>query len=317
MILFAFAVGLADILGHAPGFTPLLVLTLLAVTTARFIPPAGWRYVFGGMLALSVLIAALAIAQVIAGYTFFAPRARGPFGSPNFLSYYAVLHFFLALYMRAGSRWQRLWGACAAANLVALALSQSLGSVLGITAGMAVIVVSRYPRRVPEFLALASLSFAALANLTFVSATRPTLLSDPRIGIWLQGLRIAHWRLLFGYGQRNFFVLPNYTHFYNVGIEALVAAGVVGLAAGVWMLWSGFRATRHLQKKEGTILCALLVAWSINGMFIYNTTESVLPLYAVLAYLRSVVNRDVADRAALIDKDEPLVHGAFGSRHAG
>ena len=84
-------------------------------------------------------------------------------------------------------------------------------------------------------------------------------------------------------------------------LDWLVAAGVPGLAAGCWMLAEGMRRAR-----QAPALLAFLAAWTVNGLFMFDTPGTSIPLFLVLAWLASV-SGDVAHGAAGIDEDHPFL----------
>src|SRR5690242_8459768 len=61
------------------------------------LPDRAWNILIAVVITLAVAVAAVAAIQVAEGF----PRALGPFGSPNYLGFYAVLHVGLALAWRS------------------------------------------------------------------------------------------------------------------------------------------------------------------------------------------------------------------------
>lgn len=295
---------------------PLLDIAAFWTCCVYLIPTRAWRWIVVGMVAISVVVSLGAMAQVYAESSWFLARAHGGFSSPNFLAGYAVLHIFLAGFLRPAARRSWLCDVAIACNIAAVGFSQSLGGIIACGAGFAVLVAYKYPRRVPEFFAAAALIFVLFANMTYVAHTRGALLDDPRLSIWLEGLKIARWRLLFGYGEQSFLAPSGYVHFYNDAIACLIMAGVAGLAAAVWVLGSAARATYHTPNaKEGLALRAFLFAWVANGVFIYSTPETLFPLGVVLSYLVSL-HRNVAHAARGIDDRQTSLYRRRASRWA-
>lgn len=288
---------LADYLTHIPSGR-IGVLTTLTLLGATLLSPRAWSRIFAAMLVWSIVQALIAIAQ-----TPFSYRPEALFGSPNFFAGYAALHLFLALAVYREH--PRLAVVAVGANIAALTLAQSRGAFLGAAAGLLLIVGVRRPKGIPALLLSGAVAWFWIFHLHAGMA-------EPRWDIWRQGLQIAKWRLLLGYGQQNFLILPNFEHLYNVALEMLVGAGIVGLAAGAWMLLEAGRAAAYRQRDEALALQALLLCWVVTGMFIYNTPGTVLPLYAALGYL--AVNRDKADLAALVHNRQPLEDDAVGHR---
>lgn len=295
VLTFAAIIGLADLLGNSHGYLGLLSLVAAFFALQR-LGPAGWRRLLAAMLALSVAIAALAVIQ-----THYMPRSRGPFVSANFLAGYAVLHVFLALHVWGRTGRPLLAGAAILANGLALALSQGRGGILAFGAGM----VAYLGRGRPRLAAVAGCAMLAIAIA--VSLGRGEGATDPRFGIWRLALQAASQKLLLGWGQEGVLigtlrpagsdiVFGGVAVFYNVALEWLLAGGILGLAAGIWIIVEGLLAARRQPA-----LLAFLVAWLADGMFIFTTPGTSIPLFVVLAYLASERRQIVDVAAARVD----------------
>lgn len=279
----------------------------------RTLSPRGWRWLFVAAMILSVAVAALAVAQVI----LWMPRARGPFASPNFLGAYAVLMFFLAWHagvaqlveqgsckpqVARSNRGRWLHGIIIA-NLLSVALSQSRGALMALGAGLIVIAWSCRRLR----LAASLTTIAALAAIPFI---RPGT-TDPRMEIWSLGWQAAQQRLLLGWGQGGV-AIGGLDSFYSIPLEWLLASGILGVAAGAWLLAeAALAAQRHKQPNEvanrretretqegnehakghidmpvdGHAPLAFLAAWFVQGLVLFGHPATYIPLVAVLAYL--------------------------------
>jgi len=278
-LAFAAAVGLADIVGPGRQAGGLVLLTGWFLG-ARLLPPRAWRGLLTAALALSVAIAALAVAQM-----WWMPRARGPFASSNFLGAYAVLMFFLAvdrsLYIQTpASAYRPKVGASVAgcilastANFLSLALSQSRGAILALGAGLAVMSLGVVRRR-------CALLACCCASLGAAIVIRPGA-DEARGMIWRLGWQAALQRPLTGWGQGGL-VINGLDRFYSIPLEVFIASGILGVSAGAWLL---FAAAKVALKKGSPHLLAFLAAWFVQGLFLFSIPATSVLLVTVLAYL--------------------------------
>ena len=114
-------------------------------------------------------------------------------------------------------------------------------------------------------------------------------------------------RPLLGWGQ-GVLKMGTVTRFYNVELDWFITAGLLGLGAFLWVITEAFIAISRIENaKEKAALAAFLVAYLVNGVFIYDTLVTNIPLYAVLIYLASEP-RNVARRTSGVDDHEPLLN---------
>jgi hypothetical protein len=301
-LAFVAVLALADILGPGHQWDGLAAATAWFLF-CRWLGPRGWRMLLAASLALSVAIAALAVAQM-----WWMSRARGPFGSPNWLGAYAVLMFFLAVAAPVGDRSVAtllLLGSkdgsarrleyrhlAAAANLLTLALSQSRGALLALGAGLLVHFGPRRPYAV---------AFWSTSVLAAVLLIRPGN-EEARWNIWWTGLQVAAGHPWLGWGQGGVGI-PGTPGFYNVPLDALIWGGMPAVVAGVAVCIVAWKST------VSTWAHTFLAAWFVQGLFLSGTPATWILLIAVLAHLSVRCGRgreDVADRAGLIDGHEIL-----------
>jgi hypothetical protein len=286
-LAFAAAVGLADLAGPGHQWGGLALLTGWFLS-ARLLPMRAWHGLLTAALALSIAIAVLAVVQM-----WWVPRARGPFASPNFLGAYSVLMLFLAcdgvtgLGLRFATDPVRYRAAAVAANLLSLALSQSRGALLALGAGLAVMLWRRHPRW--------ALLATAIATLTAVTI-RPGV-DEARSGIWRLGWQAAMLRPVTGWGQGGL-VIGGLDVFYSIPLEVFIESGILGVAAGAWLLIAAWRGGMR----------PFLTAWFVQGLFLFSIPATNVLLVTVLAYLASE-HRNIADRARGVDNDEPALNG--------
>lgn len=254
----------------------------------------GWRIVQAGMLGLATAVAmgaALQIALLGAG------RAQWPFASPNWLGYYVGLHAALALAWRR--EWPRLANITIAICGCAVMASLSRGSILAFGSGAAVWCLSALPRPRPLALAAGGLSLVLVLLI-------PHHDEAMRLAIWRVGVQVALQHPWIGWG-RGMVWLYGTPGFYNAAIETVIVAGLVGLAAIVWLIAETWRAEPRLRP--------FLAAFVVNGMVISPRTEDIIPFLVAVAWAASV-SRDVADDAARVDNDHPLLDGGVRADRA-
>jgi hypothetical protein len=283
VLAFLAIVFLADIAGwgHSAALPIIAAALYLAGTTMS---REAWRYVLHGMVIVSLAALTLALAQLP-----FMPRPRSLFLSANVFGAYAALHVFIALTQRS-----RLGNIAAIGNVAAVLLSQSRGAYLALGGGLCVWFWRKRPALV------CTIAGCALLGVGILWLTRPT--EDPRIGIWIAGLRVGNQRPILGWGQ-NGVMVAGLRHFFNIPLEWYINAGAAGLAAGGWLYAEGLLAAR-----EHRAMLALLVAWAIQGCFLFGALSTDLTLIAALGYIGSE-HRDVIRVPVAVVDDEPLLDG--------
>ncbi len=269
-LLLLFAIALATCRGH--WLTPCGVAIEFLMLTQ--IGERLWRFIAGQMFVLAIAIAVLAAIQIGVGI----PRARGPFASPNFLGYYAVAHVFLALAWRP--MLPRLAPVAMWSSAIAVALSGSRASLLAAATAVIIPRARRHP-----------VLAAASAGIAFAS-----LLLVPRdIGrfeIWRLGASLAATHPWFGWGEGGITVL-GLPGFYSVPLDWTLRAGLVGLAAAAWATIEAWRSDKSLRP--------FVIAWIVNGLFIFGTPESATPMLVAFAWLGRRRGLDVAQVAVRHD----------------
>ena len=235
---------------------------------ARHLPDKPWQWAINALLGFSVAVAALAVAQM-----WHMDRARGVFVSPNLLGSYAVVMVFLSMIGGDASEQTKRFESrppliLAGANLLSLALSQSRASILALGAGLFVMLCRR---PLYAFLAVGAAMFT-------VSAIRSSS-EQGRAGIWGAGWQAFLHRPLTGWGQGGIQV-GGLRSFYSIPLDLAVAAGILGLLAGAWLFVEGMVAARRQPAVR-----AILIAWAVNGLFIYGTAATFVPIFLVLGRL--------------------------------
>lgn len=290
--LFIATVGLADLHGYGHGFPGLCILAALAVCMGRWLPPRGWRWVFSLMLRLSVLVSILAIVQVG-----FMPRSRGIFASPNVLGAYAAIHLFFAFRRRS---W--LGTVAVFANFVSAALSQSRGAYLAVAAGIVALLWKSHRR-----LSLAICGAWAACAVIVTLAHQVDIGPMARLRFWQYGIETALSHPLLGWGQNGVW-MTGAGDLYSVPLDWFMWTGILGIAAGGWMLWTAGRQADHG-------MLAVLVAWFVSGLFLFESAATAIPLWLALGYIDSVA-RDKDARPRSVYDGHPFLDGGMRADRA-
>jgi hypothetical protein len=299
-LAFATVVAVADIHGWGSGPTGVVYMLLWFLFASSWFGRRGWDRILFLMCLGSFFVAMIAIHQA-----FIAPRPHGLFRSANILGGYAAMHFAiccLARYRRTAA-WNEveIWFYIVTAllNALTVALSQSRGGMLALLAAILVIAGRRYPK-------IVSVVAVAVASAV-VCWTLQRGLDDPRLVIWRAGLIAGLDRPWLGWGQGGLTIGFNgLQSLYNVTLEWFVAAGLCGLAAGLWLYITAIMAALQLRKgvvpveaaadaqdrpvamkAAGRAVLAVLAAFFVQGMFMFGTAATYLPLVTVLAWLAS------------------------------
>lgn len=195
---------------------------------------------------------------------FHLPQVAGLTPHPNGLGTIAVMAFFLEFINPDEARRRRAPTATSIAALVALALSQSRGSILALFVGLLVLFVSRRRTTLrwitlgsPLALVLAGLLPPAV-NVLHRFADDPAALSGRQV-IWAHALDVWRSNPLLGGGdlgtQVAAYGTPDPGNAHDQFIQALAERGLVGLLVLLVFIWSLLRgASSHPLTTRGPLL---------------------------------------------------------------
>ena len=296
---FCIVVGLADAAGYGHGYGQFLMGWGAVVLGGTVMRRARWPAVLAVLCAIALGMTALCLVQV-----HHMPRARGIFASANFLAGYAVLSLFLAwLLLSHGRRWLLI--SAMAGCVVMIALSQSRGGAVALAAGL----LTSLPRKWRG----AALSACGALLLLFEAVRAPSDYTIVyRFQLWRLGLLVAKNHLLLGVGQGVLF-----NRFYSVPLDWLVTTGILGLGCWLWVVVGCVRAAWRLRDAQKPPMLGFIAAYLVGGLFIFDTPATLIPVGIAVAYLLSVVDRDVAKGAGLVDDRQPFMDLAVGAGHTG
>lgn len=279
---------LASLQGYGRSFPYFLAAILYFLVIAALSRP-NQRRVILALLWASAAAALLAILQVP-----FTDRPPGPFASPNFLGAFCAVALFLAWHFRAYY--------IAVADLVAIGVSQSRGAILAAGVG-AIMLLWRRSR--PGAVALAGMALGA----TLALHPGP----EARIGIWHTGILAFLHQPVLGYGIGLPWTPALDTlidHWYSIPLDWLLNTGLVGAAAGLWLLAETWGAARPYPA-----LRAALAAWLVQGLFI-SAIPATSALFLAMAAWLSSEGREEQLVAVVIDDDQPALHGGMRAGRA-
>lgn len=295
-IVFFFVVAAADVLSPAPfAAIPTLGHELIALSVIfGLVFFVGWRASAAALLGFSVVCCGWAIYQVfLYGWRPLSGiRPSAIFGSSNYLGGFVALCVFLAILIRPP---KAVLAATISVNMLSLILSDSRAAIMALFFGLFWIAPARW-----RWAWLASPLGAAII-LGLHGATGTT----GRIKNLVLGISDFMYRPFLGWGQDS----PHpstYVHYYNIGIEWLVSAGIVGFAVFVWCAIETIVAAYRLPKSLRNPMLGLLTAYLVNGMAIYDTAGTSAVLLIAMSALMSL-HPDESNRTVVQHDDKALL----------
>lgn len=287
LLTFGAAISLADLLAPASfAAIPTLrnELIYLAILFG-LLAVAGWRRVALLVLGSSVVCAVWAVWQQLPGWSY---RPAAIFGSPNYLGAFAMLCVFLTF--MCGLKGWALKG-IVGANIASVLMAGSRSAILGAACGVFFLVPKRWR------LAWLMSPFAALVILGVHAPTG----NQHRLRNLAGGYVDFLYRPFLGWGQDS----PHPSldvHYYNIALEWLVVGGLVGFFVFLWCVMETFLAARKMPDETRGPMFGLLVAYLVNGMFIYDTIGASTVLILALVMLVGL-NADVPESAVIQNDD--------------
>lgn len=265
-----------------------------------------WGWFLNLSLAVSVIVGSLALNQWLAKAGAGGFRADATFGNPIYLAVYALVHFFLALFVlvRSSGRWPRIiYGALALFEIGVIYLTATRSAMLGLVGGvlLATILVALFERehrglrRWAIGFSLAVLLVVGgfwLAKDSAVIQNNPVLsrlanisLRDNttrhRLIVWGMGWQGVKERPLLGWGAENFNLVFNryydpalygaeswFDRSHNILIDWLAHAGLLGLLAYLGLFAAALRAL--WRQRSWSLLEKSILVGLFTAYFIHN-----------------------------------------------
>ena len=290
-----------------------------------------WRRWWLTFVAASGLVCTFGLLQLahLARTAHDAPRIDALTGNPEFLGGYLLFAICVTLWLAVSEK-QSLarFGLAALALLQTLILFESgtRGAFVGLLAAVAAcliawIIFGGKKTRAAGMLALfhvpiAFVLFLVLRDLPIV-ATNPILARFTQFGLGELQTRFALWHMalqgflahpFLGWGHEGFSYVfnqfydpglkasePWFDRAHNLYLDALVIGGVPSLllimailGGGAWVLWRA-----PLARAERIILLAGIVAYAVQGLVVFDSLLTCLPLLALLAFAHSLQTEPV------------------------
>lgn len=271
----------------------------------------------------------------------YGTRAFSTIGNPPFLASYLLFSIFIGFVLIINTHKTYLkivYLLPIIFNTVVIYLTGSRGAIL---AGLAGIIMSLSLifrgnlKKIGLLISICSVIAASAAFLTFHHSdllkqdrtiSRFThVLSDPsvqsRIDVWKMALNGIKERPVLGWGQENFVGIYSVNQIpfaepqiwmdrgHNIIIDWLVNAGILGLFAylaifisAFYCIWTVYHK-QIIRKMEANILVTALFVYFIQNMFIFDTINTYLIYFTLLAYID---NLDLLERPLYSDSGDSI-----------
>jgi len=311
------------------GFAATAHLAALLVVAATFLRTAPrWRLVLGSSVIASAATATVAVLQTLGlrPLEHATGRVDGGLGNPAFLAGFLLANLFAAAYLWADARPRKTvsWALATVivADSVGLVLSGTRSALLGLAAGLAVMVVASFERpsrRRGAVLALLTASILFVLAITLVpkgvrTGFEPadrvvaTNLSEAsaraRVLVWRLTLAGAAEHPFVGWGEEGFgrlfarhydpelwTVVPNrfFDRPHNAPLRWLAAAGVGGLIAYLVVIVSAGIGIRRASSRRlaRAALAGWLAASLVHTLFVFEDLSASLMMVLLLALIHT------------------------------
>lgn len=253
----------------------------------------------------------------------------GTIGNTLFFGSYLMFNVFfasLAFYIDKNKSWRIFYALSFAAILIMLFVNASRSSILGLLAGVFVVMIWWWFKANKKVkLALVSLFIlaGAFATLVFVQREKPwvqnTLFlkrftdiaqgdfsTQNRLLIWQVAIKSFQEKPILGYGPENavYGLNKNYNpqiseqwfdRVHNFVLDNLLAAGILGLLSFLTIFFFAFKKIFQYAKEHyalSAILSASLVAYLVSNLFTFDSLVTWLPLVLLLAFISFLGSQD-------------------------
>ncbi len=276
------------------GFIGLVALVMFAAAGWMLLDTAALRRRYlSGMVAISLIVAAIEAAQIAPTYL---SRPYSTLGNSDYLGAYMMLMALLAAHL--GSTGRRAWWVVAALEVAAVAGTMTLGALIGLTVGLSIVGWVRHRRLfkimilIVPLIALGSLQFSAVRQSGFVQHISYKLHGpDERPLIWSRTLSVIAIRPVLGWGHEGMTVAPTgirtsdgsegaLDRAHNLLLDWTVEGGLFGLFAHLVMVAMMWRANRGQPWRQ-----AMIAAWLAQGMFSFDTLTVSMPIYVLMTFI--------------------------------
>jgi tetratricopeptide (TPR) repeat protein len=260
-------------------------------------------------------------------------RVDGTFGNATYLAIYMVFNIFFALILvnRDKAIWKRVsYGIIAFLNFIILYHTATRGSILGLLGGLLLsgILIAAFDKGEKKLRIVAAsivgavvllvIGFIGIRHTSFVTES-PVLSrfasiswadtqTQARAYIWPMAIEGWKERPVFGWGQENFNYIFNkdydprmyaqeqwFDHAHNSVLDWLVAGGVLGLLAYLWLfgaaIWLLWKKSADISFTEKALFTGLGAAYFFHNLFVFDNIVSYILFGSVLAFIHFKATR--------------------------
>ncbi len=291
-----------------------------------------WHRWWLTFVAASSLVCVYGILQLahLARIAHDAQRLDALTGNPEFLGGYLLFAITMTLWLAASARRpiaRCCFVALALMQTMILVQSGTRGALVGLIAAVGLnliawIIIGGKKTRAAGILALfhvpiAIIAFLVVRDLPIFSAN-PTFTRFTHFGLGELQVRFKLWHMaiqgflthpILGWGHEGFSyvfnryydptftaVEPWFDRAHNVGLDVLITGGLPGLlfflsvlGGAAWALWRA-----PVPRAERIILLGGLLAYGIQGLVVFDSLMTSLPLFALLAFAHSLKTKPLS-----------------------
>ena len=314
------------------GFISLLHLGVFFIVISSVFKEIDWKRWWNASLIASFLMVGYCVLQILGLKTINqgGVRVDGTLGNAIYLAVYMLFHMFMATlflwreWRNVTLRW--IYGLLILAQGFILYFTATRGAILGLIGGLFVIALLNIRNRESLLMKKASVAllsllvvviggFLLVKDTTFVrnnqvlsrfsSLNTGELKTQGRYFVWPMAIEGWKEKPILGWGQENFnFIFqehyrpemfrlePWFDRAHNIFLDWLVAGGLVGLTAYMFlyfsMLYLIWWRSPSFSYTEKSIITGLIAAYFFHNFFVFDHLISYILFFSLLAYVHHV-----------------------------
>src|SRR3989344_8782010 len=314
------------------GFISLLHLGVFFIVISSVFKEIDWKRWWNASLIASFLMVGYCVLQILGLKTINqgGVRVDGTLGNAIYLAVYMLFHMFIAA-LFLWREWRNItlrwfYGLLILAQGFILYFTATRGAILGLIGGLFVIALLNIRNRESLLMKKASVAllsllvvviggFLLVKDTTFVrnnqvlsrfsSLNTGELKTQGRYFVWPMAIEGWKEKPILGWGQENFnFIFqehyrpemfrlePWFDRAHNIFLDWLVAGGLVGLIAYMFlyfsMLYLIWWRSPSLSYTEKSIITGLIAAYFFHNFFVFVHLISYILFFSLLAYVHHV-----------------------------
>jgi len=300
------------------GYVTLMHLMAFFFSAATFLNKSqDWQKFFKISLIVSTFIALYGLAQYFGLY----PINRGPnyfvdatFAISIYLGSYLAVHMFVLVWLAltASKKTNIFYGVLFLLHFIVFVASGSrgvfVGCLGGILVGLSLLVVKYKKKILSPRIFFGLLAFFVVAGIVdynskisiFNRFKLETITKNPRLISWAVSMEAFKDNPMLGVGQENYHIVFNkhfdptlnhskqwYDRPHNIVLDWIISAGIIGLMSYL-LLYVAFFMTLKRTKLDiynKTILIAMVAAYFLQNIFLFDHLVSYLFFFAILLYV--------------------------------